>query len=317
MLECLTVLKKVGLSNSSVFGPLLLERIETVVPDLVTPIVAASITPAIPVSTDGTEGMLPNYVVFEKFVFSYDDSAGLTFKIGKQEPSIREWAQATDGVLKHGWYIRDRGTLALSSDNKRPVLYLKGTEDLLDSSYTIVQEHFKKAPNLIETLVKVGRENPAAFGRFIKSSVVPKTLTAEEAAPCSEIIMTESVLAPVEAAPEPSKVLALGMTMFEFNKTATIIESKRQLGKTILGQAETKLAPHMPEIMQPMLKSPIGKLLVANSVIVATDFYTGEHKEKLEVLNESLLSAAASDAGDWLNVNSIIDGIISSVKGLR
>lgn len=202
-----------------------------------------------------------------------------------------------EGMMDHyaGKYI------ALTSRNTATALvgehhiYSGNTWHFMDSQFafsaTSAEEFVKLAPEA----------DRAALAAQLGISV-PKT-TAKAGA--SEAVVTSS-------APKKGKIMSITETLLAANKAAAAQESKRQLGKVILGQLESRLSDKMPEAVRPILNTPVGKYVLANIGVGLASMYTGAQADKLQIVQEALMAAAASEIGDSLNINGLIDGFINS-----
>ena len=219
-----------------------------------------------------------------------------------------EWKFDADVVFVCGDFSEDY--TARSSENSR-----SGFSRAIQDS---------RVMQALSELLRTAKDRPE-FGGVIATNIVSPTPISPAVPPVTRDAVAETSSAHLEycesrdiepaiVSPAPSKAVAFGLNMLAVNKEAAIIESKRQLGKTILGQAQSRLGEKLPDPLKPIFGTPLGKMLVANSVIVAADYYTGPHKDKVNVVTESILSAAASDVGDWFDINGLIDGFINSVK---
>lgn len=217
-------------------------------------------------------------------------------KIGTPIGSSRFSSWNVDGMMDHyvGKYIALTGNTAEALVGEHP-RYSGNTWHFTNSQFEIVADS-------AEEFVRLAPEadRPALAAQLGIS--VPKT-TAKVGA--SKAVVTSS-------APKKGKLMSITDTLLAANKAAAAQESKRQLGKVILGQLESRLSDKMPEAVRPILNTPVGKYVLANIGVGLASMYTGAQADKLQIVQEALMAAAASEIGDSLNINGLIDGFINS-----
>lgn len=287
-LEAMIALRKYIKANIGVFGSYIGDNLESV--------------PAMAEPAPFDVSVMQHFVKFQNFHIGMSvSSSEVTINIPVQTAGVTE-------VFSRGL---STGTFTFKSVTQPeyklddPKIYVCGDEDDVTEATRHIRDesvdHRLRIATALLELVRTASSIPE-FGPLLDTNVGPAELRPA---------LAETVATPVA---ETSKYAALGMNMLAVNKTAAIIESKRQLGKVILGQAQSRVGENLPDLMKPIFNTPLGKILVANTLVVATEYYTGPHKDKVSVVTESVLSAAASDVGDWLDINGILDGFINAVK---
>lgn len=216
----------------------------------------------------------------------------------KPVPAGRSYHQGwnTDGMMNHyaGKYIALKG----STTDEQPFENSRRET----SRWHFLDEQFEfTAASPAEFLKKVPDADKAAIASQL-GLVAPKTVAKAGAAKATAI----------SSAPKKGTIMSLTESLLAANKVAAAQESKRQLGKVILGQLEARLADKMPEAVRPILNTPVGKYVLANIGVGLASMYTGAQADKLQIVQEALMAAAASEIGDSLNINGLIDGFINS-----
>lgn len=293
--KVLTALKGYASSNPSIFGRYIGDNLTSVSCQTIRPVIF-------------DVGTCEYYAKFENYHIG----------ISVAESSVKMWMPVqTPAVTDLFRGNLQTDTFEFRSRNcpewkfAEPLIFVRGdqpqtrSENRIDGMVPSYQR--ERAANAITSLVKAALERRETFGALIATNV---------STTCAATSETVAATAPVkvdDVAPQ-SAVMVFGLNMLAVNKEAVIIETKRQLGKTILGQAQSRVGENLPDMLKPIFGTPLGKILVANSLVVAADFYTGPHKDKVDIVTESVLSAAASDVGDWFDISGLIDGFINSVK---
>lgn len=97
------------------------------------------------------------------------------------------------------------------------------------------------------------------------------------------------------------------------NKTAAQNAVKIEAGNIAIGKLANLLAPKMPFGTSGYLKTPLGKVVLANVVNFAIQQYAANNP-KAKVIGEAVMDAAALELVQSFNVGAMIDDLIGSVN---
>lgn len=97
------------------------------------------------------------------------------------------------------------------------------------------------------------------------------------------------------------------------NKTAAQNAAKIEAGTIAINKLAALIAPKMPFGTSSYLKSPLGKVVLANVVNFAVQQYAANNP-KAKIIGEAVMDAAALELVQSFNVGAMIDDLIGSVN---
>lgn len=135
-------------------------------------------------------------------------------------------------------------------------------------------------------------------GKYLSSSVIPKAVP--EVKTESKPNMEEKTMSKVNA-------------IVTANKTAAQTAVKIEAGNIALDKLAKLLAPRMPFGTSSYLKSPLGKVVMANLISFAITQYAANNP-KAKIIGDAVMDAAALELVQSFNISALIDDLVGSIN---
>lgn len=142
----------------------------------------------------------------------------------------------------------------------------------------------------------------------------PRPRRGRAARRIAELELTTTIKEPTKGE-KPMRDTAISQvtdTLVAKNKEIIGQEMERQAGRAALELVlDLPAFKVLPESIRDALKTPIGKYILANTLVSISVLYNGPQRGKLDVITDSILRGAVSDVGDSLDITKNLDELIS------
>lgn len=100
--------------------------------------------------------------------------------------------------------------------------------------------------------------------------------------------------------------------LIDKNKEIIGQEMERQAGRAALELVlDLPVFKALPDSVRALLQTPIGKYVIANTLVSISVLYNGPQRDKLDIITDSVLRGAVSEVGDSLDITKNLDELIS------